>query len=515
MGKKSVKRPKNDALKYDANLLSRDRSTLDAFLDEAAQDFIQDSKNQLPPVGGKIQAASVYGKFAPEQKQKPKSALLEAASQALGYSEPETTEDEYADNAVSALMQAAANVSGAISDEEYESGSSVAVSASAQEPVKQESKAVPERKPFKHGNAVSFGGNPRKLRIKDRVGNCIVIPSLVTGTDRLKVDSAKDAVMQWLRSFAILTMAPHAIFTTEDFIKRMNQDGIRETSGFTFLIPQELAPEFVLCYNMNDNRIISDWNVVADKLCEDYDDSTIAGIMISAMVHLYKNRWAVNLSSDAIENWMDEDNATAQDHFMFDLRNDEATMLLSRNATETNLNIMDYEEAIDCMVNGLTDYVDLEDYVIPEGLGDNDDEDGYDETAATPSDPGYYSEETRGASNDEEPFPDFDAAQTGRVFEGSERSSSVSETDGESGTESGESISATTSSDEEDKETKEAESGCSVSTDDGSGDDSVTAPEEKEEKETEVGNQRPELPNQGKETEEKDEESMVVGLICN
>ena len=527
MGKKSVKRPKNDSLRYDANLLSRDRSTLDAFLDEAAQDFIQESRNnnQFPPVGGKVQAATTYGEFAPTKRQKPKSALLEAASQALGYSEPEVqNEDDYADSAVAALMQAAANVSGAISDAEYESGATTMV-MDTPEPVRagltpsQVGAPKPETRPFKHTGSISLGGNPRKLRIKDRLGNCIVVPSLVSGSDILKVDSAKDAIMQWLRSFAILTMAPHAIFTTEDFIKSMAKDGIRETSGFTFLISQDLAPEYILCYNMKDTRTLSDWNKIADELCAEYDDSTIAGIMISAMIHLYKNRWAANLTSDAIESWLDDDNDRAQEYFMFDLRNDEATMMLSRNRSDTNFGILDYDEAIDSLVNGLSDYVDLRDYELPEGMEESgEDEAGYEESSApTPTDPGYYSEETRGASNDEEPFPGFDAAQTGRVFEGAERSGAVQQTVNGSGADTGESISGASSAGEEDKEAEETESERSISADNGSGNDLQSKPEEKEEeKKAEVGNQRPEFPDQGKEAEEgEEEESMVVNVIRN
>lgn len=523
MGKKSVKRPKNDALRYDANLLSRDRSTLDAFLDEAAQDFIQENRNnQLPPVGGKVQAATMYGEFAPTQRQKPKSALLEAASQALGYE----TEDDYKDAAVTALMQAAANVSGAISDAEYESGATTAI-MDTPEPVRQgltpdqvgAPAPTPDKRPFKHTPSISLGGNPRKLRIKDRLGNCIVIPALVSGSDMLKVDSAKDAIMQWLRSFAILTMAPHAIFTTEDFIKRMAKDGIRETSGFTFLISQELAPEYILCYNMKDERTLADWNKIADELCEEYDDSTIAGIMISAMIHLYKNRWASNLTSDAMESWLDDDNDRAQDYFMFDMRHDESTMLLSKERNDTNFGIMDYDQAIDSLVNGLADYVDLQDYELPEGMEDSgDDADEYEGSSApTPTDPGYYSEERAGASNDEEPFPDFDAAQTGRVFEGSERSGDVQQAYGESGGDAGERVSGASSSGEEDKEAEETEPERSVSTDNGSGNDLQSEPEEeKEEEKAEVGNQRPELPDPGKEAEEgEEEESMVVNVIRN
>ena len=172
------------------------------------------------------------------------------------------------------------------------------------------------------------------------------------------------------------------------------------------------------------------------------------------------------------------------------------------------------------MVIGLADYVDLQDYELPEGMEGSDEEDEeevYEEPAApTPVDPGYYSEETRGASNDEEPFPDFDATETRRVFEGAERGGSVKQADPGTGTDSGTGVSGSASAVKEESKAEEAKPERPVSADNRSGNDikSEAKPEEKEEeKKAEVGNQRPELPDPGKETEEGEEESMVVGVI--
>ena len=527
--KKACKRPKNDALRYDANLLSRDRNTLNAFLDEAARDFIREDNNQLPPMNReKVQASSAYGEFRPTKRQKPKSALLEAASQALGYSEPEyNASEESEDSTVSALMQAAADVAGVdVMPEE------TAV-MDVPEPVRQGltpdqvGAPAPIQKPFKHRSSVSFGGTPRKLRIKDHLGDCIVIPSLVSGSDSLKIDNPKEAIMQWLRPFAILTMAPHAIFDTEDFIKRMSKEGVKCPSGFTFLVSQELAPEYILCYNMNDENSISDWSAIADKIVEDYDAASVAGIMISAMIHLYKNRWAAGMTSDVMSSWLDDDNDKAQDHFVFDLTHDEHTMLASQEAKEPDFGILEYDYAIECMVNGLADYVDLQDYDLPEGMegaSDDDDEDyneeEYEEETSipTPVDPGYYSEESAGVSNDEEPFRDFDASETRQVFGDHKRVGDEWKTQSGSGAEAHRRVSADSSDNEEVKEAEETESRRSVPAVNGSGDDSNTKPEEEKEekKENEVGSQRPSLPKQGNpKEEEKEEESMVVGLICN